>query len=104
MTTKAEELSSASGRSDEATPTTEHVASMAHGAIDSAAKKAEQVEDTLRAQAEKVGEKIDASREAVSEEFSKTVERLEAFVRKQPVTTAGIAFVAGIFVSGLLRR
>lgn len=84
--------------------TTKRVASSAHGLIDDAATKAEEVEAKLRVKAHQAGQKIEASQEAAMEQFEHSLEKVELFVKRRPMTAAGIAFAAGVLASSLLRR
>ncbi len=83
---------------------TKRAASSAHGLIDDAASKAEEVEAKLRVKASQAGRKLEQSQEAAVEQFEQSLEKLELFVKRRPVTAAGIAFAAGVLASALLRR
>lgn len=84
--------------------TTQRVADAAHSAIDQTAEKAEAVERQLREKAERAGEKVDATQEVATEKVEQSIAKVEAFVKEQPITAAGIAFAAGILTTALLRR
>jgi len=83
---------------------TRKVASVAHDAIDSAADKAEPVEQKLRDQAGKASEQIEATQAAATEQVQQSMKRVESFVREKPVAATGIAFAAGVIATLLLRR
>ena len=83
---------------------TERVASSAHETIDSAAAKAEGIEQQLREGAVKAGKKLEESQEATMAQVDKSLSELESFVKGRPIAAAGIAFVAGVLATALLRR
>ncbi len=85
-------------------PTTRKVASVAHDAIDGAARKAEPVEQQLREQASKAGEQMEAKQEAAMKQIDQTMKSVESFVRERPVAATGIAFAAGALAAIILRR
>lgn len=116
MTTQSERMSgmddpvggsreeSAGGRREAEASTTDRVARAAHHAIDETAAKAEQVERQVRERADRASTKVDRSQAAAREQIEESIDRVEAFIREQPMTAAGIAFAAGIIVSSMLRR
>ena len=80
------------------------VAEKAHSAIDHTASKAEAVERQLRENAAKAGERVDETQEIATQKVEQSIEKLEGFVKSQPMTAAGIAFAAGILTTAILRR
>jgi ElaB/YqjD/DUF883 family membrane-anchored ribosome-binding protein len=84
-------------------PTTERVRLKAHEAVDSAAARAEDVERRIREEAAEAQVKLTETKEAATGQFEESLARVESFIRKRPMTAAGIAFAAGILVSRLAR-
>ena len=84
--------------------TTERVAKTAHDVIDETAAKTAPVEVKLRDKATHAGEKVEATQEKARDQIDESLEKMESFVKERPVTSAGIAFAAGVLVSTLLRR
>jgi ElaB/YqjD/DUF883 family membrane-anchored ribosome-binding protein len=91
-------------RTDDNAPATHKVASAAHDAIDSAAKKAEPVEQQLRDQASKAGEQMEATQAAAVKQVEDSMQKIEKFVRERPVAATGLAFAAGALATIILRR
>lgn len=84
--------------------TTTRVAKTAHDVIDETAAKAGPVEMKIRETAAIAGNKVEATQEKARDQIDESLEKMESFVRERPVTSAGIAFAAGVLVSTLLRR
>lgn len=82
----------------------QRVAISAHETIDSAASKADEIEQQLRDGAAKAGTKLEASQEAATAQVERSLEKLESFVKGRPIAAAGIAFAAGVLATALLRR
>lgn len=82
----------------------QRVAISAHETIDSAAAKADEIEQQLRVGATKAGNRFDASQEAATAQVEKSLDKLETFVKARPIAAAGIAFAAGVIATALLRR
>ena len=93
---------SAADRSNGA-PTTEKVRVKAHEAVDSAASRVEDVERRIREEAAEAQVKLAETKEVATEQFENSLAQMESFIRKRPMTAAGIAFAAGILVSRLVR-
>lgn len=89
---------------DSSAPTTEKVASVAHEAIDGAARKAQPVEQQIRQQASKAGEQMDATQTAAIRQVEQSMKTVESFVKERPVAATGIAFAAGALAAIILRR
>jgi ElaB/YqjD/DUF883 family membrane-anchored ribosome-binding protein len=84
-------------------PTTEQVRVKAHEAIDSAAARAEDVERRIREEAAEAQVKLTETKAAAAGQLEDSLARVESFIRKRPMTAAGIAFAAGILASRLAR-
>ena len=84
--------------------TTERLAGRAHEAIDRAAATASQAEQRVRETAARAAATARRSEQQLEERMSESVERLRSYVERNPMASAGIAFVAGVVLSSLLRR
>ena len=83
---------------------TENVARKAHEAVDRAAGAAGRAEERVR-QAASEGEHRLRERSAEARESTeRALEQFRRYTRENPLTSAGIAFVAGICLSRLLSR
>lgn len=92
-------------REEEASaPATHKVASVAHEAIDGAARRAEPVERQLREQASKAGDQLEAGQAAATRQIEHSMKSVQRFVREKPVAATGIAFAAGALAAIMLRR
>lgn len=85
-------------------PVTRRVAQAAHEFIDESAEKAESLERQFRDTTTTASDKVDLGKELTQQQIEESYEKVERFIREQPVATAGIAFAAGLIVSSLLRR
>ena len=84
--------------------TTQKAATMAHEAIDTAAEKAEPLEQRVRQQANVAQEKLAANSAEANEQIHQQVERVETFIKQRPVAATGIAFAAGMLAAIILRK
>lgn len=88
----------------ESTRVTENVAKAAHEAVDRAADTAGKAEERVRRAASESEERLRAKSAEARESTERTLEQFRQYTRDNPVTSAGIAFAAGIVVSRLLSR
>jgi ElaB/YqjD/DUF883 family membrane-anchored ribosome-binding protein len=84
--------------------TTDRVADKAHRTIDGAAEAANEAERELRRTATETAERVKRSEEQFVAAVDENVEKVKAYIEKNPIASAGIAFVAGLVLSSLLRR
>lgn len=84
-------------------PTTEKARVKAHAAVESAAARVEDVERRIREEAGEAQVKLTETKEAATEQFDDSLARVESFIKRRPMTAAGIAFAAGILASRLAR-
>jgi ElaB/YqjD/DUF883 family membrane-anchored ribosome-binding protein len=82
----------------------ERLASAAHDTIDRVADTAARAERDVRDGAAKIANKVRESEDHAMEATDATLKAARAYVRENPIISAGIAFAAGIALSGLLRR
>jgi ElaB/YqjD/DUF883 family membrane-anchored ribosome-binding protein len=93
-----------SGKEASSARTTDRLAEKAHAAVDRAAHTASEAEENVRATASKAAERARQSEEQVEAQVREGVDRVRAYVEQNPLASAGIAFVAGLIVSSLMRR
>lgn len=85
-------------------PVTERASEVAHHAVDSMAIKASAAEDTLRKTAATSKEAISHKQEEIKQQLQSSYSKTRSLAEQNPLATAGIAFVAGMLVTTLLRR
>lgn len=90
--------------SNGAARTTEHLARKAHETVDRVAEKSAGAEAELRERADQGAEKLRETEERARKAAEESAEKFSGYIRENPMTSAGIAFVAGVFISSMLRR
>jgi ElaB/YqjD/DUF883 family membrane-anchored ribosome-binding protein len=85
-------------------PATDHLASMAHESIDRVKPKASRIETELRDAAAKTADDVRHTEEQVLDAAKTGLESAQAYIEKNPLMSAGIAFAAGALLSMLVRR
>ncbi|SEH92206.1 hypothetical protein SAMN05660691_02173 [Rheinheimera pacifica] len=85
-------------------PVTERASEAAHHAVDAMAIKAAAAEDTLRKTAASSQETLAHKQEEIKQQLQTTYSKTHELAAQNPLATAGIAFVAGMLVTVLLRR
>lgn len=83
---------------------TDDVARAAHDAVDRAASTAGRAEDRVRRMASEGEERLRERSTEARESTERALEQIRRYTRQNPLTSAGIAFVAGICLSRLLSR
>jgi ElaB/YqjD/DUF883 family membrane-anchored ribosome-binding protein len=83
---------------------TDRIAARAHDAVDRAAEKSGAAEHEIREQARRASEQLRRSEARVREAAGESARQVESFIERNPLMGAGIAFVAGLAISALLRR
>jgi ElaB/YqjD/DUF883 family membrane-anchored ribosome-binding protein len=91
-------------RSNQNSQVSEHATQRAHEIVDKAGSKAANVESQLREQAESAQETLSEKKELATEQLEETLDSVEGFIRRRPLTAAGIAFVAGALATQLMRK
>lgn len=86
------------------TKTTDRLAEKAHETVDRVAERSASAEREVRDQARKASKQIHRSEEKARELASESARQVENYIEKNPLISAGIAFVAGLALSALLRR
>lgn len=84
--------------------TTQKVAEMAHDVVDKAAAKAEPTEHKVRAKAEEAKVQAEVRAYEARDRGRELFDEVSEYVKEHPVSSAGIAFAAGMLFSSILRR
>ena len=84
--------------------TSDRLASMAHETIDRVAPKANRAENEVRGAAARAADGAKLMQGQAVEAAQENVRKLRSYIESNPLTTAGIAFAAGVLVSALVRR
>lgn len=108
MTTRTESTTPGEGATakpgQESKRVTENVARAAHDAVDRAAGPAGRAEERVRRLASESEERLRERSSEARETSEQALEQLRRYTREHPLTSAGIAFVAGVCLSRLLSR
>jgi ElaB/YqjD/DUF883 family membrane-anchored ribosome-binding protein len=83
---------------------TDRIAARAHEAVDRAADKSGAAEHQIREKAQQASEQLRRSEERVREVAGESARQVERFLERNPLMGVGLAFVAGLAISALLRR
>ena len=84
--------------------TTDHLATKMHETVDRVADTARDAEHQIRSRAAELGERAREQEERALKAAQANLKKATSYVQENPLTSAGIAFVAGLLVSGLMRR
>jgi ElaB/YqjD/DUF883 family membrane-anchored ribosome-binding protein len=90
--------------SDFGNSTSDRLASMAHETIDRVTPKVSRVELEVRGAAARAGDGAKLLQEQAVEAAEANLRRVRSFIETNPLTTAGIAFAAGVLLISLIRR
>jgi ElaB/YqjD/DUF883 family membrane-anchored ribosome-binding protein len=83
---------------------TDKFAAKAHETVDRVAERTAATERDLRERADRASARIHETEERAKAMASDTAKNLESYIERNPLMSAGIAFAAGLVLSGLLRR
>ena len=84
--------------------TTERFAAKAHETVDTIAERAQRAEREVRSAAERTAEQARQLHEQYSETAEQTLRRATSYLESNPLAVVGIAFVAGVLLSAMIRR
>lgn len=90
--------------SDLGASTTDRIASMARDTLDRVTPKANRAEHEVRDAAAKTTEGVKQLQEQAVEAAEEGLRQTRSYIANNPLTTAGIAFAAGVLLSTLIRR
>ena len=88
----------------EQTSTTDHFAAKAHETVDSIAERAQGAEREVRKAAERTAKQARQLRDEYAETAEEGLRRAGSYLESNPLAVAGIAFVAGVLLSAMIRR
>lgn len=91
-------------QADSAHETVDHVADSLHDVVDKAADGLNSAEENIRREASEAFDKVREGQENMREYSADLYESVTTYVRQNPLTALGIAFVAGSILSSLNRR
>jgi len=86
------------------TATTDRFAEKAHETVDALAERAQRTERDVRAAAARTAEQARELQEEYSEKAEQSLKRATSYFESNPLAFAGLAFVAGVVISTMLRR
>ena len=84
--------------------TSDRLASMAHETIDRVTPKANRAEQEVRGAAAKAADSAKHMQEQAVQVTEENLRSMRSYIETNPLTTAGIAFAAGILLMSLIRR
>ena len=83
---------------------TERVAAKAHDTVDAVAERAERAEAHVRGAASRATERARRLQEETAQRAEQRLRRATSYLESNPLAFAGLAFVAGVLLSTLVRR
>jgi ElaB/YqjD/DUF883 family membrane-anchored ribosome-binding protein len=92
------------GHKERDTTTTDRLTAKAHETVDTIAERAQRAEREVRGAAARTAEQARELHEHATQRAEETVRRASSYVESNPLAVVGIAFVAGVLLSSLLRR
>jgi ElaB/YqjD/DUF883 family membrane-anchored ribosome-binding protein len=84
--------------------TTDRFAAKAHDAVDTVAERAQRAEREVRKAAARTAEQAQQLHDDYAERAEQGLKRATSYIESNPLAFAGIAFVAGILFSTMMRR
>ena len=97
-------MATTNGQKDKDATASERLAARAHETVDTIAGRAERAERELRDAAQRTAEQARQLREDYAEAAEERLRRAGSYVQSNPLAVVGIAFVAGMLLSALMRR
>ena len=92
----------AQGRKDPTT--TDRFAAKAHETVDTIAERAQRAEREVRGAAERTAEQARQLRDQYADTAEQSLRRASSYLESNPLAVVGIAFVAGVLLSAMIRR
>ena len=96
-------MTTTNGQKDTNTAT-ERFAAKAHDTVDEIADRAQRAEREVRGAAERTIERARELHGQYSDTAEESLRRATSYVESHPLAVAGMAFVAGVLFSALIRR
>ena len=84
--------------------TTNQVADKIHDVVDKAAAGIATAEEKVRCQASQAADRVRDGAQYAQDKSADVIHSVASYVRENPLTAIGIAFVAGSIISSLTRR
>jgi ElaB/YqjD/DUF883 family membrane-anchored ribosome-binding protein len=84
--------------------TTDRIAAKAHETVDTIAERAQRAERDVRGAAERTAEQARQLRDDYAETAEQGLRRAASYIESNPLAFVGIAFVAGVLLSTMMRR
>jgi ElaB/YqjD/DUF883 family membrane-anchored ribosome-binding protein len=75
-----------------------------HETVDRVADTARNAEQHIRARASELGDQARETEERALQALESNLQKARSYVEENPLMSAGIAFTAGVILSGLLTR
>jgi ElaB/YqjD/DUF883 family membrane-anchored ribosome-binding protein len=101
-------MTTANGQNDtgrkETHPSTDRLAAKAHEAVDTFAERAQRVEHETRGAAEQAADQVRQLRDEYAGTAEQGLRRAASYMESNPLAFVGIAFVAGVLLSAMMRR
>ena len=91
------------GSSKEAS-TTDRFAAKAHETVDTIAERAQRAEREVRNAAERTVEQARELHQQYADTAEQSLRRATSYLESNPLAVVGIAFVAGVLLSAMIRR
>jgi len=89
---------------ESASAATDYVAAKAHETVDTVAERAQRAEREVRKAAERTADQARQLRDEYAERAEEGLKRASSYLESNPLAVVGIAFVAGVLLSAMLRR
>ena len=86
------------------TTTMDRFAAAAHETVDSLAERAQRTEREVRGAAERTVDQARQLRDEYVDSAEQNLKRAASYMESNPLAVVGIAFVAGVLLSTMLRR
>jgi ElaB/YqjD/DUF883 family membrane-anchored ribosome-binding protein len=102
--TKERRMTSNGHKDSERREMADRLGTRAQETLDSVAERAQRAEQEVRGAAARTAEHARDFKEQATEQAEQTIRRASSYVESNPLAFAGIAFVAGVLLSTLLRR
>lgn len=96
-------MTTTNGQKDTST-TTERFAAKAHDTVDDLAERAQRAEREVRGAAERTVERARELQDQYADTAEQSLRRATSYVESHPLAVAGMAFVAGVLLSSIIRR
>ena len=95
-------MTTTNGQKD--TSTTERFAAKAHDTIDDLSERAQRAEREVRGAAERTVERAQELHDEYADTAEQSLRRAAAYAESHPLAVVGMAFVAGVLFSSIIRR